>query len=125
MQRVLGLLFGEAVLASRQNDYALANRQTALLLQSIQQASNQRLLALYHLAQGKIDLDQGKFITAIDHLEMADMHNPYDVYHLALAYGRVGSDALAESLIKKVATWNSDSEQYALVRAEAIRRVNR
>ena len=119
------ILIGRTALAAGQKDYALANRQSALLLQSIQQADNPQLMALYHLAQGKIDLQQGKFVTAIHHLELTNMRSPYDVYHLALAYRRVGSDALSESLMKKVATWNRDSEPYALIRADAIRRANR
>ena len=119
------ILIGRTALAAGQNDYALANRQSALLLQSIQQADNPQLMALYHLAKGKTDLVQGKFVTAIDQLELTNMHSPYDVYYLAVAYQRVGSDALSESLMKKVATWNRDGEPYALVRADAIRRVNR
>jgi len=73
---------------------------------------------------GVIELWQGNYELAIEHLKEGSLDNDVHVkYQLALAQEGAGNDAIAQELFKEVATWNFNSVNFALVRGAAMEKM--
>lgn len=113
------MLYEEADLAARRQDFTLADEKTAALRNLIDAEKNPGFMQPYYSAMGKVDIQRGDYASAIDHLLQSNLNGPYDTYYLSRAYDGAGNATRAAELLERAAAWNADGQFYSLIRAEA------
>ena len=116
-------LYDEAIIAAKRKDFKTAMAKADKHKAKIEAGKDPKEMENHHALLGHINYIKGDYAKAIDYLKQANQENPYAVYHLALAESKAGDQAKAAKLLEKVANWNQNSLNYALVRSKAMTEV--
>jgi len=108
-----------AIKAAKQGDFDKANEKATKLKEWAQENENTNEMEDYHLLAGIIALEKGEYANAVTELEQADKNSPYAQFYLATSYQQADMTEKARQLFTKVAKWNENSAEYALVRNRA------
>lgn len=109
----------KALLAAREGDFDRAAAETSKIYERAKQINNPADMKTYHMISGIIAYRQGDYAKAVEHLKQSEVNNPMAQYYLALSYQNNDDPEMANSLYIKVANWNENSLEYALVRNKA------
>jgi len=109
----------KALLAAQEGDFDKASAKATKIYEQASQVNNPADMKAFHMISGIIAYRQGDFAKAIEHLKQSEVNNPMAQYYLALSYQRNDDPDMANSLYTKVANWNENSLEYALVRNKA------
>lgn len=108
-----------AIKAAKQGHFEKASAKADKLRTYAKESKNPNEMEDYHLIAGIIALEKGEFATAVEALEQADKNSPYAQFYLAKSYQQADMEEEALKLFTKVAQWNENSMEYALVRNKA------
>ena len=115
------VLLSKALTAAQAKDFATAGstmeRAKATMTPDLPTSATEN----YESAMGVIDVLQGKYDAALQHLKRADPEDPYAMFYQAEAIRLKGDAAGAAKMYKKAATSNQNGVGYALVRARAMK----
>jgi len=116
----------EGVLAVYKGDTETAIAKADEHAKLLEPEKNPRKLEQYHWLMGKINHLRGDYEQAVAHYQKSNLDFDVTVnYDLALAHEANQNMEEAERSFKKVADWNFNSVQYALIRNKAIEKVRR
>ena len=110
--------------AARRGDYASAQKQADRITQLLAPDANPRKLEPMHQLAGFIALYQGKYNEAAAHLRQGNLLDPYIKYQFAVATEGAGDAARAKQLFREIADYNFNALGFALVRKDALQKVN-
>ena len=124
------VLFHEAFIAAKRQDFQTALAKADELKASIEAGADPEEIEGYYLLLGMIYLEQGEYTQALEQLAELDQDDPFYVYQLAQGEAGMGNQDKATELYQKVASWNEVQSQstndlmramtYALVRPKAL-----
>jgi tetratricopeptide (TPR) repeat protein len=114
--------YWEGQLAARRGDYATARAKAQDMMAQMAPDQNPRKNEGAHELLGMADLLQGNYQAAAGHFAEANPDDIYVVYHRALALEGAGRTPEAKPLFRKVAGWNFNGADTALIKADAARR---
>ncbi len=120
-QRV-GTTYLAGLIAVRKGDLSAASNRVRECMEAANRPGNPRAAEPCHALMGLVSLAQGSAREAIAHLEQADTNDIYVKYNLALAHEAAGDADRARALMGEVASFNFNSVEFALLRADAVRR---
>ncbi|MFN2637887.1 MAG: hypothetical protein ABR585_12750 [Gemmatimonadaceae bacterium] len=110
------------LLAARRGDFAKAREEAQQMMQKVAPNQNPRKNEGAHEVLGMADLLQGNFQSAAGHLAEANPDDIYVTYNRALALEGAGRTAEAKALFRRVAGWNFNGADTALIKKDAARR---
>lgn len=116
-------LYNAGRVALKKNDLALAKKKAEAFGAQATEVHNTFQIWLSHDLMGMIALQEGENAKAIQHLEQANLQNPYVLYRLAEAYEGRGDAATAREFCSDAAHWNVPTSlnfAYARVKAEQM-----
>jgi tetratricopeptide (TPR) repeat protein len=115
-------LFWKAWIATNQNNFDAALDNAAEYRAALEEMDDSSRLK-YHIALlGYIAMAQGETQSAFELFKNASIDDPFFYYLTAKAKDKSGDKETAAQYFRKVANWNSDSLQYALIRQKALDR---
>ncbi len=114
-----GALFDEALIAAKRKDFTTAMTKADEYKAKIDAGKDPKQMENHHALVGRIYFEKGDYAMALEHLKQANQENPYTLYLQAVAESKAGDKTKSAELFKKVANWNEDSLNYALVRSKA------
>jgi tetratricopeptide (TPR) repeat protein len=114
--------YWEGQLAARRGDYATARAKAQDMMAQMAPDQNPRKNEAAHELLGMADLLQGNYQAAAGHFAEANPDDIYVVYHRGLALEGAGRTAEAKAIFRRVADWNFNGSDTALVKAEAARK---
>jgi tetratricopeptide (TPR) repeat protein len=116
------IAYWEGMLAARRGDFATtrAKAQEIMRLRAPDQSPRKNELA--HELLGMADLLEGNNTSAANHFAQANPNDIYVAYHRGLALEGAGRPAEAKPLFKRVAGWNFNGAEIALVKKDAAKR---
>ena len=114
--------YWEGMLAARRGDYATARAKAQDMIAQLAQDQSPRKNESAHELLGMADLLQGNYQSAAGHFSEANPDDIYVTYHRALALEGAGRTAEAKELFRRVAAWNFNGSDTALVKREAARK---
>jgi tetratricopeptide (TPR) repeat protein len=117
------IAYWEGMLAARRGDFATARAKAQDMMTQRAQEQNPRKNEAAHELLGMADLLQGNHQAAVGHFNQANPDDIYVTYHRALALEGAGRTAEAKELFRRVAGWNFNGSDTALVKAEAARKI--
>jgi tetratricopeptide (TPR) repeat protein len=109
----------EALATAKRKDFKTAKAKAEEYKGRLEQGKDPKEMRNYHALAGFIDFEKGDYTQAIEHFKQANQEDPNMFYYFALAGSKAGEKAKAAELFKKVADWNQNSLDYALVRTKA------
>jgi tetratricopeptide (TPR) repeat protein len=112
-------LKNKALMAAKQADWTTAAQKADKLKQQAEASMNPNEMETYFLVNGVIAYEKGDYDTAIEHLMKSSPSNPYAQFYLAQSYQQTDNPTDAQPLFTKVAQWNENTLEYALVRNKA------
>lgn len=113
-------VYHQAMIASANGNYSDAMDMANQYKNSVMNLNNPQLMKNYHELIGVITLDKKDYAGAIPHFKEANQHDPMVIYKWAEAESGNGNTMKAHELYNKVANWNDNSLNYALVRPRAM-----
>ncbi|RMD99812.1 MAG: tetratricopeptide repeat protein [Calditrichaeota bacterium] len=119
------VIYYEACAKARQRDFGSALALAESLKVRIAQGNDPSGMEEYHRLVGFINHQQGHHATAVAHFRQAEPNDPYSMYMWAECEAALDNPAGARKLFAKVANWNENSIEYALVRQKAISQIAR
>jgi tetratricopeptide (TPR) repeat protein len=117
------IAYWEGMLAARRGDFATARTKARDMMTQRAQDQSPRKNEAAHELLGMADLLQGNHQAAIGHFDQANPDDIYVTYHRALALEGAGRTAEAKELFRRVAGWNFNGSDTALVKGEAARKI--
>jgi len=114
--------YWEGQLAARRGDYATARAKAQDMMAQMAPDQSPRKNEGAHELLGMADLLQGNYQAAAGHFAEANPDDIYVVYHRGLALEGAGRTAEAKAIFRRVADWNFNGSDTALVKAEAARK---
>lgn len=117
------IAYWEGMLAARRGDFATARNKARDMMTQVAQDQSPRKNEGAHELLGMADLLQGNFQSAVGHFAEANPDDIYVTYHRALALEGAGRTAEAKELFRRVAGWNFNGSDTALVKGEAARKI--
>lgn len=108
------------ILAAERGDFEAAGSALEEFQGLVDTARDPTAMNPGHYLMGLIALRQGNAAEAIPHLEQAPSGSQIAKYHLALAHERAGNATEARRLFREVANFNFNSVDFALVRTDAL-----
>ena len=117
--RIVATLGRARILAAQKKPDAAA-AEVAKVTPQIEQRKNPFEERFRHQTLGLLELEQGRYQQALDHLAKAGLTDPYVLYYQAVAHEKKGDSEAASKLYTRVANWNSTSLGHAIVRSRAI-----
>ena len=114
--------YWEGQLAARRGDYATARAKAQDMMAQMAPDQSPRKNEAAHELLGMADLLQGNYQAAAGHFAEANPDDIYVVYHRGLALEGAGRTAEAKAIFRRVADWNFNGSDTALVKAEAARK---
>lgn len=120
-QQTLELLSlrNRALIAAKKGDFDKAMAKASKLQERAKISENPSDMKAYQMVAGIIAYEKGEYADAVEKLEKSDSNNPYSQFYLALSYQKAGKNNQARKLFSKVAQWNENTLEYALVRNKA------
>lgn len=116
------IAYWEGMLAARRGDYATARNKAQQMMRLRASDQNPRKNEAAHELLGMADLLEGNNTSAASHYAQADQNDIYVVYHEALALEGAGRTAEARALFRRVAGYNFNGADTALLKKEAARK---
>ncbi|MFQ5690771.1 MAG: tetratricopeptide repeat protein [Gemmatimonadota bacterium] len=110
-------------LAVAKGDLEAAEASAAENAQLLEPSNNPRKMEAYHHLMGAIRLAQKNYPEAVEHLQQANPADIYARYQLAVAQEGAGHAEEARRLFEYIASYNFNNPGYALVRNDAMRRI--
>lgn len=117
------IAYWEGMLAARRGDFATARAKAQDMMTQRAQEQNPRKNEAAHELLGMADLLDGNFQSAVGHFAEANPDDIYVTYHRGLALEGAGRTAEARELFRRVAGWNFNGADTALIKAEAARKI--
>lgn len=117
------ITFWRGVLAANRGDFAAAQQAIQEFSRLVEPDRNPRKMEPAHYLMGLVALKQGNPQEAVPHLRQADLGNIYVKYQLAIALEQAGETEEARRVFQEVANFNFNSVGFALVRKDAVQRV--
>jgi tetratricopeptide (TPR) repeat protein len=114
--------YWEGILAARRGDFATARAKAQDMMAQVAQDQNPRKNEGAHELLGVADLLQGNYQSAAAHFAQANPDDIYVAYERGLALEGAGRTAEAKELFRRVAGWNFNGADTALIKAEAARK---
>ncbi len=115
-----GYLYNAGRVALMKKDAATAKARSEEFRAQAEAAKNTFQIWLAHELAGTIALAEKNYDQAIEHLQQANLQNPYTFYRLALAYEGKGDMNKAKELCTKAARFNAlNNLNYAFMRMKA------
>lgn len=114
------IAFWNGVLAAEQGEFETAQTALEELQGLVDTEKDPTAMDPAHYLMGLIALEQGDAEGAIPHLEQAPPGNQMWKFHLGLAHEAAGNTAEAQELFEEVANFNFNSVDFALVRKDAL-----
>jgi tetratricopeptide (TPR) repeat protein len=115
--------YWEGMLAARRGDFTTARNKARDMMAQVAQAQSPRKNEGAHELLGMTDLLQKNYEAAAGHFAEANPDDIYVAYHRALALEGAGRNAEAQQLFKRVAGWNFNGSDTALIKREAARKI--
>lgn len=109
-----------AIKAAKEGNFDQAMSIADKLHEKAEASMNPNEMNMYNAVAGIIYYEQGKYDDAINKLKESDPNSPYAQFYLAESYQKMGKEKEAQMLFKKVAQWNENTLEYALVRNKAM-----
>jgi tetratricopeptide (TPR) repeat protein len=119
------VFFDESIIAAKEKKYEKARVKAEEYMARIKPETKQKDLENYYSLLGIICFEETNYEKSIKHLNQANQENPYTLYLLAVSEAKVGDKKKATELFKKIANWNRNGINYALVRNKAIAMVEK
>lgn len=116
------IAYWEGMLAARRGDFAAARTRAQEMMAHVAADRDPRKNERAHELLGMADLLEGKHESAAGHFAEANPDNVSVVYHRALALEGAGRSAEARELFRRVAAWNFNNADVALLKKEAARK---
>jgi tetratricopeptide (TPR) repeat protein len=116
------IAYYDGLLAARQGDAATAKAKADEIRRIVAATKDPQKDQPAHAILGVLALEQKDFKGAVTHLEQANPNDIYLMYERALALDGAGRTADAKALFGKVARYNFNGADVAVVRAEARKR---
>jgi tetratricopeptide (TPR) repeat protein len=118
----VNIAYWEGMLAARRGDYAGARAKAQSIMTLVAQDQSPRKNEPAHELLALTDYLQGNFQAAADHYAEANADDPYIWYYRGLALDGAGHKAQAKEFFKRVAGWNFNGANAALVKNDARKR---
>jgi tetratricopeptide (TPR) repeat protein len=115
--------YWEGMLAARRGDFAAARNKARDMMAQVAPDQSPRKNEGAHELLGMADLLQRNYQAAAGHFAEANPDDIYVTYHRALALEGAGRKAEAQELFRRVAGWNFNGSDTALVKREAARKL--
>ncbi|MDB4869783.1 MAG: tetratricopeptide repeat protein [Gemmatimonadales bacterium] len=115
--------YWEGMLAARRGDFVTARSKAQDMMAQVAQDQSPRKNEGAHELLGMADLLQKNYEAAAGHFAEANPDDIYVAYQRALALEGAGRNAEAQQLFRRVAGWNFNGSDTALVKREAARKV--
>jgi len=116
------IAFFDGQLAAVKGDYKAATKLAQKTAELVKNENNPRKMEPYHELLGLIALRQKSFKKAVTELRLADQTQLHNKYLLAQALDATSGSAEAKRLYKEVAENNFNTVDFALLRAEALKK---
>jgi tetratricopeptide (TPR) repeat protein len=117
------IAYWEGMLAARRGNYAAARAKAQDIMSLVAQDQSPRKNEPAHELLALTDFLQGNFQSAADHYAEANRDDPYLWYYRGLALDGAGRKEEAKELFQRVAGWNFNGANAALVKNDARKRV--
>ncbi len=117
------IAYFDGLAAARAGDYKAAKKFANINAKLVKDQDNPLKMQQYHDLMGYIMLKDRKYSKAVDHYRQANLNSIYAKYHLGLALEGAGKNDEAKAVFKEVANWNFNSVGYALIRADAMKKI--
>jgi len=114
--------FWEGSLAARRGDFATARGKARDMMAQRAPDQSPRKNESAHELLGMADLLEGNHQSATAHFAEANPDDIYVTYHRALALEGAGRTAEAKELFRRVAGWNFNGADTALIKGEAAKK---
>ncbi len=121
----LGDHLARALILADQKQFDAAKAEVQKAAPGIEKSNDPPLQRFHHQTLGLLALEQGRHTEALEHLSKADPNSPYVMFHTGIAHEKLGHSAEAAKVYKDVAGWNSNSLEYAFVRARAMSKIGK
>ena len=118
-----GIAYWEGMLAARSGDAETARAKADEYAALVEPDPNPRKLEPVHQLLGMNDYVQGDFASAAEQLAQAAPGNVYMDYYQALALAESGAATEAREILEALAVYNFNGVNYAMIRADVLRRV--
>ncbi|MDQ6769552.1 MAG: hypothetical protein M3Z54_06155 [Gemmatimonadota bacterium] len=115
--------YWEGMLAARRGDFATARNKARDMMAQVAPDQSPRKNEAAHELLGMADLLQGNYQSAAGHFAEANPDDIYVAYHRGLALEGAGRRAEAQELFRRVAGWNFNGSDTALVKREAAKKL--
>jgi Tfp pilus assembly protein PilF len=116
------IAYYDGLLAARQGDAATAKAKADEIMRIVAANTDPQKDQPAHAILGVLALEQKDYKGAVSHLDQANPNDIYLMYERALALEGAGRSADAKALFGKVAQYNFNGADVAVVRAEARKR---
>jgi tetratricopeptide (TPR) repeat protein len=117
------IAYREGMLAARRGDFATARTKAREMMTLRAPDQNPRKNEGAHALLGMADLLEGKHASAAGHFAEANPDDIYVTYHHALALEGAGRPAEAKELFRRVAGWNFNGAETALIKGAAAKKL--
>lgn len=118
------IAYFDGLAAARSGKLKEAKKFASMNAKLVKKQDNPLKMQQYHDLMGLVLLKEKKYGKAVDHYRQANLNNIYTKYHLGLALEGAGKQAEAKAIFKDVANWNFNSVGYALIRADAMKKIS-
>jgi tetratricopeptide (TPR) repeat protein len=116
------IAYWEGYLAARRGDFATTRAKAQEIMRLRAPDQDPRKNELAHELLGMADLLEGNHASAVNHFSQANPNDIYVAYHRGLALEGAGRSAEAKPFFKRVAGWNFNGPETALLKKDAARR---
>lgn len=116
------IAYWEGMLAARRGDFATARSKAQDMMRLRAPDQSPRKNEAAHELLGMADLLDGNNTSAANHFAQADPNDIYVAYHRGLALEGAGRPAEAKAFFRRVAGYNFNGSDTALVKKEAAKR---
>lgn len=116
------IAYYDGLLAARSGDVSLAKAKADDIMRIMAETSDPRKNQNAHAVLGVLALEQKDFAGASSHLAQANQDDMFIIYERALALEGEGKKKEAKAMFRKVARFNFNGPDVAVVRADAMKR---
>lgn len=113
-------LYNETRITIKKGDLKAAEAMSKAHLRQTTEAENLNQIRLSHELAGMLALEQKDYAKALEEFQQGNQQNPYNLYHIGLAFQGLKNDQKAEEYFKKATEFHSLlAMNYAFVRTKA------
>lgn len=104
------------------NDLDGADAEAEMCKKVAAQRQNPNEMRFLHLNFGMLENKKGNYDQAMEYYSKADQQSPYTWFCMAEAHEKMGNKEEATKLYKKIAAWNTNGVDLAVVRVRAVKK---